>query len=145
MKRDPALEPLSREHHQALHRALRMKRASAADVEDVRTDVLEFWRSEGVKHFRIEEEILLPAFATVEDPAHEAVVRVVVDHVWIRERMERLERDELALDRIHELGQRLDEHVRHEQRVLFPLLERMLEPEALIALGGRVAAAESAP
>ena len=143
MKRDPALELLSREHHQALHRALRLKRASAADLESVRSDVLEFWRSEGAKHFRIEEEILLPAFATAEDPGHEAVVRVLVDHVWIRERMGRLERDELALDDVHELGERLNQHVRHEERVLFPLLERALDPEALRALGERIAEAEA--
>jgi hypothetical protein len=46
-------------------------------------------RDHGVRHFRIEEEILLPALATGGDPSDEAVVRVLVDCVWIRERMER--------------------------------------------------------
>ena len=144
MKRDPALEALSRDHHQALYRAMRMQRATADDLAEVRDDVLEFWRADGAKHFRIEEEVLLPAFATRGDPGDEAVVRVLVDHVWIRERMERLAEDALGPDDVHELGARLEQHVRHEERVLFALIERVLDPEALSALGKRVAAAEGA-
>lgn len=143
MRRDRALEALSREHHQALYRAMRMKRATADDLAEVRDDVLEFWRADGAKHFRIEEEVLLPAFATRGDPGDDAVVRVLVDHVWIRERIGRLAEDALELDEVHELGARLEQHVRHEERVLFPLIESSLDPEALSALGERVLAAEA--
>jgi hemerythrin-like domain-containing protein len=130
MKRDEALRELSRDHHQALYRSMRMKRAGQGDVDDVRADVLGFWRDHGARHFRIEEEILLPGFATAGDPSHEALVRVLVDHVWIRERMERLAADELDVSAIHQLGDRLDAHVRHEERVLFPLIEDALDADA---------------
>ena len=143
MKRDPALTDLSRDHHQALYRAMRMKRAAEDDRGEVRDDVLAFWSEHGARHFRIEEEILLPAFATGSDPGDQAVVRVLVDHVWIRERMDRLAADELNLAELHELGERLEQHVRHEERVLFPLVERALEPDALAALAERIAAAEA--
>jgi hemerythrin-like domain-containing protein len=142
MKRDRALSDLSRDHHQALFRAMRMKRATDADLPGVRDDVLAFWRERGAQHFRIEEELLLPAFASSGDPADESVVRVLVDHIWIRERMDRLDRDGLKLAEVHELGDRLEQHVRHEERVLFPLIERTLEPESLVALGKRIAIAE---
>ncbi|MET0973374.1 MAG: hemerythrin domain-containing protein [Thermoleophilaceae bacterium] len=144
MKRDPALTDLSRDHHQALFRAMRMKRATEDDVDDVRDDVLAFWSDHGAQHFRIEEEILLPAFATRSDPRSEAVVTVLVDHVWIRERMNRLAQDELGLAGVRELGARLEQHVRHEERVLFPLIEEALERDALATLARRIAAAESA-
>jgi hemerythrin-like domain-containing protein len=143
MKREAALTDLSRDHHQALYQAMRMKRADEAGLSEVRDDVLSFWREHGAVHFRIEEEILLPAYATVGDPADEAVVRVLVDHVWIRERMERLESGELDVLEVHELGDRLERHVRHEERVLFPLVEDALDPVALAALGERIAAAEA--
>jgi hemerythrin-like domain-containing protein len=144
VKRDPALVELSRDHHQALYAAQRMKRASADDLAAVREDVLGFWSEDGAKHFRIEEEVLLPGFATAGDPGDEAVVRVLVDHVWIRERMARLESGELELAQVHELGERLEAHVRHEERVLFPLIEGTLATDALAALGSRIAAAEAA-
>ena len=142
MKRDEALRELSRDHHQALFRAMRMKRATDADVDEVRQDVLEFWGGHGARHFRVEEEVLLPAFAAGGDPEDDAVVRVLVDHVWIRERIGRLAANELELDELHTLGERLEAHIRHEERILFPMIERALDEGALSSLGERIAAAE---
>jgi iron-sulfur cluster repair protein YtfE (RIC family) len=143
MKRDPALVELSRDHHQALFVAMKMKRAEAESLGAVRDEVLAFWENHGAEHFRIEEEILLPAFARSADPGQDAVVTVLVDHVWIRERMERLADDELEAAQVRELGERLEGHVRHEERVLFPLIEDALDREALAALAQRLAAAEA--
>jgi iron-sulfur cluster repair protein YtfE (RIC family) len=143
VKRDPALTPLSHDHHQALHQALRLKRVGEDDLREVTAGVLEFWREQGALHFRIEEEILLPAFARHADPGDERVVRVLVDHVWIRERMARLESDPSVAE-LHELGERLDAHVRHEERVLFPAIEEALQAGELAELGEAVAAAERA-
>jgi hemerythrin-like domain-containing protein len=145
MKRDASLTELSRDHHQALYRAMRMKRASDDDRAEVRDDVLSFWREHGRKHFQVEEEVLLPAYARYGDPGEEAVVRVLTDHVWVRERMDRLERNELDLGQLRELGQRLDDHVRHEERVLFPRIEEALGAEELAELGARIEAAEAEP
>jgi Hemerythrin HHE cation binding domain len=144
MKRDPALVPLSHEHHRALHAAMLLSRAGADDADAVRDEALSFWEVEGARHFRIEEEVLLPAFAAAGDPRDDAVVTVLTDHVWIRERMARLAADELDLDGFHKLGERLKAHVRHEERVLFPLIERTLEAEGLASLGRRISAAEAA-
>ena len=144
MKRDPALSELSRDHHQALFSAMRMKRASEADRAEVREAALEFWSGHGARHFRIEEEVLLPAFAARADPDVEEVRIVLVDHVRIRERFERLAADELDLGDLHELGERLERHVRHEERVLFPLIEDRLDDAELSALAQRIEAAEAA-
>ena len=113
------------------------------DFGEVRDAVLAFWAEDGAKHFRIEEDVLLPAFAAVGDPRHEAVVTVLTDHVWIRERMARLAAGDLDTAGAHELGERLTAHVRHEERVLFPLIERTLDADSLAALGRRLATAEA--
>jgi hemerythrin-like domain-containing protein len=142
VKRDDALTPLSRDHHQALARALRLRRATADDAADVREDVLRFWADHGARHFRVEEDVLLPGCAHRIDPEVPEVARVLTDHVWIRARMHDLAARDLDLGELHELGKRLEAHVRHEERVLFPLIESSLEPAELTALGAAVADAE---
>jgi hemerythrin-like domain-containing protein len=136
MKRHIALQPLSRDHHQALSIALRLRRASPEDASAVREDFLEFWHAHGRLHFRVEEEVLLPAFAAHGDPADDRVVRMLVDHVRIRREAHALEEDpDVALDRLHGLGVALDAHVRLEEREVFPLIEATLpaaEAEALV-------------
>ena len=93
MKRSEALQPLSRDHHRALTAAVALKRAT--EVDDAGSRFLEFWDDHGEHHFRVEEEVLLPAWAehgAYDDPA---VVRVLTDHVAIRRDAMRLRRGEL--------------------------------------------------
>jgi hemerythrin-like domain-containing protein len=145
MKRSAALAPLSRDHHQALVVAQRLRRATPADAAEASRLFLDYWRSHGRAHFQIEEEVLLPAYAQFGDPRDEAVVRVLTDHVVIRARASALEAaGEPALAQIHELGALLAAHVRHEERVLFPLIEEALPPERLETLVGEVERAEAA-
>ena len=58
MKRHKALEQLSRDHHQALFQAMRLKRAEEGDAGSVLGDFLDFWFGVGHLHFRAEEEVL---------------------------------------------------------------------------------------
>jgi iron-sulfur cluster repair protein YtfE (RIC family) len=135
VKRSDALTPLSRQHHQGLFAALKLKRAHAATAAEARAAFVEFWEREGRHHFRVEEELLLPAYARYGEHDHPAVVRVLVDHVDLRRRGE----DVAAAadpdpDELHELGERLEAHIRHEERVLFPLIEAALPPDELARL-----------
>jgi hypothetical protein len=90
MKRHPALALLSRDHHHALVLAQRLRRAGEQDAADAAAAFLDHWMEEERLHFRIEEEVLLPAYAAYGDPDHPAVVRTLVDHVRIRNDVERL-------------------------------------------------------
>ena len=90
----------------------------------------------GREHFRAEEEVLLPAYAghaTVsEDPA---VARVLLDHVTIRHLATQLERHaDTPLETLHALGGVLGEHVRFEERRLFPRIEAALPADELALL-----------
>ena len=86
MKRSEALAPLSRDHHQGLFVALQLKRAEPKTAANARQDFLDFFEREGARHFRAEEEVLLPAYARHGEPDQPAVVRVLVDHVDLRRR-----------------------------------------------------------
>ena len=145
MKRDESLAPLSRDHHQALYRALELKRADEAGAGEALSAMVEFFDAHGARHFRVEEEVLLPSYVNEggADPTEEAIARVLTDHVWIRSRIAALrEADSPSVGELRELGERLDDHIRHEERVLFPAIEAALSAEQLAALGAAVAAAE---
>jgi hemerythrin-like domain-containing protein len=137
MKRHPALAPLSRDHHHALVLAQRLRRATDDDAAAAADAFLEHWTREERLHFRLEEEVLLPTYAAYGDPDHPAVIRTLLDHVRIRRDVERLAAD-TDLDLLHELGDRLADHVRLEENELFPLVERALPEPALAALGERL-------
>jgi hemerythrin-like domain-containing protein len=143
MKRHAALQPLSRDHHVALVVAQRLRRATDADVDAARDGFLSFWREHGAHHFRVEEDVLLPAFAVYGDPEDDSIVEMLLDHVRIRAAALRLERDPSPpLDALHELGTALGRHVRLEERTVFPLIEQSMPADAIEQLVAAVLDAE---
>ena len=80
---------------------------------------------EGARHFRAEEELLLPAYARHTEFDRPEIVRVLTKHVDLRRRGQdveaRMDPDPQAL---RELGQRLESHIRFEERELFPMIEQ---------------------
>jgi hemerythrin-like domain-containing protein len=142
MQRSSELASLSREHHVALEVALRLRRATPHDAQAVREAMLGFWREEGRAHFRLEEELVLPAFARYVPSDDPDVVRVLTEHVDIRRRIADLEAGAPAdTDGLKVLGELLNAHVRHEERTLFPRIEAALDGEELGALGAALNAA----
>lgn len=143
MKRDESLQSLSRDHHHALAVASWLTRAGRSDAEAAANGFLEFWRENGARHFRIEEEQLLPDFARYADPTDERVVRVLTDHVEIRRRAADLETAATAdAEQVNKLGELLEAHVEHEENVLFPMIEETLPADALSELAARIEQAE---
>lgn len=134
MKRHPALEQLSRDHHRALVVAQRLKRAQAATAEDARAVFLDYWETDGKHHFSQEEQILMPTLARFSDPERPIVARVLVDHVRIRCLAEQLGTGAADLPTAQALGLELERHVRREERELFPLIEAALPQEELLRL-----------
>jgi hemerythrin-like domain-containing protein len=145
VQRSVELAVLSREHHVALELALRLQRATNLDAEPVKQATRDFWREEGREHFRLEEELLLPAFAHQVGADDADVVRVLDEHADIRRRVDDLETgapvDPAAL---HALGERLRDHVRYEERMLFGRIEAALSRDELGAVGTALQAAGKA-
>jgi hypothetical protein len=134
-RRSEALVELSRDHHQALARAITLKRASEETAEAAWQEFSEFWSEHGAAHFIEEETILLPAYAELADPDHPAVLRTLLEHVLIRAKVSELEAltEHDAAD-LNLLGQWFELHVRLEERVLFPLIESALPERAQATL-----------
>ncbi len=141
MKRTEALRPLSREHLRALLAARRLRMAANRDEAIEVFD--DFWRDEGSRHFRIEEEILLPTWAAHAEIDHPGTMRLLEEHLAIRRDGLRLVAGLLTLDQARELGTLLHDHVRFEERQLFPKIEDSLDPESLAKLAEAIDLAEA--
>ncbi len=142
MERHPSLQDLSRDHYFTLVQAQRLKRAEQATVHTVAAEFLRFWRDQMVHHFRQEEEILLPVFVRYRPADDPAVVTVLVQHVEIARRVIDLSAREGLPDRVavaHDLGELIDQHIRHEERVLFPAIEAVLPEQELAEFPARMA------
>jgi hypothetical protein len=143
MKRSPALVTLSHDHHQALSIAQKLRRATADTAGEARAAFVAYWDGHGRGHFRLEEEILLPAYASHGDSHHPLVARALCDHVAIRARADALLVDEAPDPAVlHELGTCLADHVRLEERELFPLIEAALPAARLAAIATALDRAE---
>ena len=135
MKRSEALRALSHQHHQGLFAALRLKRARQDSAAEARSVFLDFFDREGARHFRAEEELLLPAFARHSEPDQ---------HLDLRRRALDLEASpDPDPAELRELGERLESHIRFEERLLFPMIEEALPVDELERLGAAFARAEA--
>jgi hemerythrin-like domain-containing protein len=115
--------------------AQRLQRATPETAAQAPETFLRYWDDDGHQHFRIEEDVLLPAIAHRVEPTHEAVVPALTDHVDIRRRAADVAGDlDAAVADLGELGERLNAHIRHEERTLFPLIEQALPDDELADL-----------
>jgi hypothetical protein len=127
MKRDSRLRGLSSDHHHALvlARDVGAKAGAFGPVDGAalgaRID------AELEPHFRVEDEVLLPALQRAG--ASELVARVADDHAFLRANGAAARLGDGAAARA--FAERLVEHVRFEERELFPACEAMLPGDVL--------------
>lgn len=137
MRRHPALRDLSSDHHAALVQAHRLKRAAVADIATRRKIIAEFlifWRAEGQRHFSEEEQALLPYYAHWGDPDQEPIEQMLRDHILIRRDAMCFQQGDQSESTCRAAGERLEAHVRLEEREVFPLIEDALTEDALNGL-----------
>jgi tellurite resistance-related uncharacterized protein len=143
MKRHAALQQLSREHHQALVLVRRLRTAAGRSdgVEDeVYTEisgVRAAFRAHVAPHFAVEERELLPLCHGVGAELAEHAETIRRDHAALRAMVEAVTRDSWTRDAAV-LADRLESHVRFEERVWFPALETALDDATLADLSWRL-------
>lgn len=138
MKRAPALIPLSREHHEALVLARRACEPQRADPGPLRLHVLERWEAHFEPHFAIEETVLFPALEAAGAVAEAGEARS--QHARLRELAARLRAGETAA--LPAWGDAMRNHVKWEERFLFPQAEQLLD---LAPLGAALQRTEEDP
>jgi len=111
MKRHPSLQALSRDHNVGLVLARRLQQGSANCVPEF----LHAWHEELADHFE-EEERLLINLCTEEDAN-----RLRHEHQVIRSFVAEFQSGNAS--RAPEAGTKLHDHIRWEERVLFPTIE----------------------
>ena len=142
MKRHPALISLSHDHHHGLVEARRLRRAAAAeDAErrDAAAGFLEFFARDTIPHFRDEEERIFPLVADAPEPATELVTRALLEHQQLHALAGTLADESAGGDvpaaaAMQRLAQALEDHIRFEERTLFPLIEGAVPEEALLGV-----------
>ena len=140
-RRHDALVPLTHDHHHALAQARRLKDVSSlereADRRNVANDFVNFYFGRAVRHFHEEEELFFAPLIDVPE-ARELVVRAVSEHLRLHALVRRVKRQlsegeaEEAL--LKEISDLLTEHVRFEEKELFPLVESLVSDEDLMDL-----------
>ncbi len=137
-RRHDALIPLTHDHHHALAQARRLR--DVAQLEDVTerrnlaNDFVNFYFGRVIRHFHEEEELFFAPL--IDEPrARELVLRAVADHLnlhalvrSVRRQLSVAEADPATLRKISDL---LTEHVRWEERDLFPLVEELVDEDEL--------------
>jgi tellurite resistance-related uncharacterized protein len=141
VQRHPGLQRLSREHHQALVLA-RLLRSAGAQAEGSRDEawlsrVRADWTAHIAPHFAVEERELLALChgAGPELAAHAQTIRA--DHDALRSMWQGLDSASATSDATT-LADRLESHVRFEERVWFPALEAALDEATLAELEWRL-------
>jgi len=151
MKRHKSLYPLSHDHHHALVQARELNLASAEagqDASDAAAErFAEFWESDLQRHFRQEEQILLPALEKYVPPNCAEIAKTLREHEEIRRLVAALNRgltQRVGADRgqLGQLGGRLAEHIRFEENELFPLVEARVPERALWQINEQLARRE---
>jgi iron-sulfur cluster repair protein YtfE (RIC family) len=138
-KRHPSLISLSHDHHHGLALALRLRQGASALLNDGWTHdrreqarrVLRFHQEELSVHFRLEEEILFPAMMKHVSHVSSLITDLIAQHRQMERLIARLQGSEPApLDQILiDLGEILEQHIRSEERDLFPTYERDMPPQ----------------
>lgn len=147
-KRHPSLIPLSRDHHDGLMLALRLRQGKKALLRDWSHDpawqanyVVQFFRRHLVPHFEAEEKALFPTMKNYVKESIKTVQTLLNQHEEMRVRAEKLGKpDPMNLEvELKDFGDSLDRHIRIEEDDLFPLFEKSIPKDIAEDVGREIA------
>ena len=128
IKRSAELTPLSHDHHEALLFVFRLRQGlkNGTDPKLLASFVQWFWEKHMQEHFREEEQILAPHL-----PAdHPLLLQMIDEHQEI-EAMIHINESIPDSSLLARFADALHDHVRFEERTLFPYAEQYIPAEKL--------------
>lgn len=139
MKRDPNLQPLSRQHHQGLMMVLLLQKGLKKNADPVimQQFIRDEWHTDLEAHFLQEEQVLIPCLQGKPFNS-QLTARILQDHATIRELVAKAEAGALNEIEINYFSELLEQHIRFEERVYFPEAEAVLSPEELQQIGSQL-------
>jgi iron-sulfur cluster repair protein YtfE (RIC family) len=141
MKRHPSLEAFSRDHNVGLILGRKLVQTSSLGQDCRRKaaqELLQYWKDELADHFFEEERLLIPLI-----PGIELRSRLSREHLAFSELVANLDEGHLDPDLLTRTGQLLADHIRWEERVLFPSIEQSALASQLEELGKQTEMVES--
>ncbi|KAA9038023.1 hemerythrin domain-containing protein [Ginsengibacter hankyongi] len=143
IKRSEHMLKLSKEHHSGLLFCWKIRQGLKRGVttERIIKYTQYFWSHHLDEHFREEETIL---FSPLKD---ELVQRAIEHHKQIKHTLGALQGSSAddAKQKLAQLANLVDDHIRYEERKLFPHLEKTLSDEQLNKIGQQLAALQPSP
>ena len=146
-RRHESLIPLSRQHHNALVLCLRIRKLYGSDgkgfpgrkqLDAMAREAVELFDSALSAHFKAEEEVLflkMKAALGTDSEAGRLLAELEREHLAIQKCVEALRDAGSEPPFLREFSSRLEDHVWKEERVLFPLFERLMPPPLAEAIG----------
>lgn len=122
MKRNPGLEVFSRDHNVGLILGRRLIQASSlaeGSRQETAQMLLQYWSDELADHFFEEEKLLAPLIQGIK-----LRNRLVREHLAFSEVIASLDDGVIDPNLLARAGQLLIDHIRWEERVLFPSIEQ---------------------
>ena len=132
IKRDPNIVLLSREHHFGLLFGWKLRQGLKFGIEPERMKgyITYFWEGNLREHFATEERLLF------QDKSDDMVAEGIKQHKGIQHLVEKIKQSEQPIvAQMNELADLVSDHIRFEERELFPHLEEKFSDLELINIG----------
>ena len=131
IKRSKQLTPLSKDHHDGLLFAWKIRQGlkHGADNNVIAEYVQWFWKNHLQEHFREEEQILAPHL-----PSDNELLKQMFDEHQEIEAMVHITENIADEAMLKQLADAIDDHIRFEERQLFPYAEQVIPDEELNAV-----------
>lgn len=144
MKRHPSLYTLSHDHHQGLILAQQLKKGAPqykgmpSTPEGKKEYTLTFYKTELVKHFEDEENILFPSSSGKSEEIDRLISEIISEHRQIETLIDKLNTNSDIENNMNELGWLLEKHIRKEERELFVEIEKVLSISELNSISEKI-------
>jgi len=135
-KRHSALVPLSHDHHHGLALALRCRKYALGQLNPgdqgslakCAAEVRRFFEHSLIPHFEAEENVLFTLLSGYAK-CRPVVEKLENEHRELRERLSADKEPGELPKFLFDVGDLLEQHIRHEERVLFPMFEELIPVE----------------
>ena len=128
-KRHKALQALSRDHHHGLLLSWKIRSGLSKNIalERINVYVLWFFKTHLMPHFELEEAHIFPILGS----NNAFVKKALEDHSRLKCFFTEIDKHSKTLSNIEE---GLEQHIRFEERVLFPEIQKAATEEQLIKI-----------
>ena len=129
MKRHPSLAPLSRDHHQALILAQMLKKGSPAykglptEINEKGDYAYRFYKDDLIHHFEKEEVIVISHIQGINTELDQLAEELRQEHRTLSGLFDEIKNTGDLVNHLDLLGQTLEQHIRKEERIFFPMIQ----------------------